>query len=330
MTPAHIARRSVLRELDATAQAAARAGELPPDLTRPLSARPDELELSDRVEVVGGRLRYWTIDKGRPVTDRLLPDFVALADADEAAVCSFARTWGVFHFCRHGVPLWHQERCLFGSDAEAGKDGSYSEPIAAWLVWARRMDQVFRAIAALKAGRPVERFNPEFWWGASWLRTEPITPGRDWAWGSVANAINEWLALGRVAPMLQILNSGRPVVKLGDARIGERVSLLGALAIQMMLFAVSGRDLYVCGGCGQRFTLREGERRRNPNQAVWCEACRKKASDKIARQRYNARTPEERAQRARERAKRAKDRTKQAGKQRRKGAHRGRKPTRAR
>ena len=103
MTPAHIARRHVLREIDT---AAALAGELPPDLSRVLSARADYLRIPGRLEVHRGRLRYWWApETGRPVTDRLLPDFLALADADEEAVAAFARKWGVFEFCGHGAPI---------------------------------------------------------------------------------------------------------------------------------------------------------------------------------------------------------------------------------
>ena len=102
---------------------------------------------------------------------------------------------------------------------------------------------------------------------------------------------------------------GRPEIRIGNATVSESVSLFGALALQMLLFAVSGRDVYWCHACGKGITLREGERRRNPNQAVWCKACGKQAADKLARRKW---------------------REKHAAVKLGKGAHRGRKPTRAR
>jgi hypothetical protein len=292
MTPARIARRNVLRTLDADAKASARAGDYPPNISRGFAPVPDLLIQPTRIELQAGRVRFWPLPecRSRTVNARLLPDFLSLSDADESDVLAFARTWDVFHFCRHGLPIDHSEECLFGPDAFAGSDRAFSEPVAAWFTWARRMREVFDAITCLRAGRPAKPTDLSFWLAQ---RDTPHPQTGSCGWLFVAHAINEWIHLAKLSPMLVVVGhvdspgEEQPLIRLGNPRIGEGTSLLGALALQMLLFAVNGSEIAHCYGCGQYFPV-DG-RRRDPNRKTWCADCGKRAANVIARRKYRER-----------------------------------------
>jgi hypothetical protein len=273
--------------MDAAATAAARAGKYPPDFTRNLAARADYLTIPPRVQLAAGTLRVWWGGgwEAREATDRLLVDFIALADSDDAGVLAFAKQWGVLSLCRHGIPREHDESCHIGSMSGPDQDGAFPEHVGFWFAWARRMREVFNAIIAVRSGRRPDPFDPRFWdahihksYPRADLVSDPIV-----VWLCVVGAINRWVDMGRVAPILQIVND-EPRIVLGHPMVGEGATLLGALALQMMLFAVDGEAIEVCEGCKRPFFV--VGRRRNPNRKRWCPACGKRAANVLARRRY--------------------------------------------
>ena len=91
-----------------------------------------------------------------------------------------------------------------------------------------------------------------------------------------------------VGPAIGIKASGEPDVFIGSqGLLGlEGISLIGALTVQMMMFAVSGREMATCDACGVVFSPKK---RRNPNRGTFCSSCGKAAADVLARRRYRER-----------------------------------------
>lgn len=241
--------------------------------TRPLAAR--QWAIPAHVELQGERL-LWSDEPSRVgrVGPHLLEGFVSLADAPPERILSYATRWGVLELCEHNMPPSHQTLQGGLCAPRETRDGRFFEPVAAWRWWANRAKATLTIAAQLHHGAIAPTTE---WEAAIALESRPHPPGYqrhsrvEKAWRELAFYLNHWLRVGRVRPLVELVEARegrayRPAILLG---VG---GLFGALAIHLVLAVSRTNGLALCSNCGAGYSPfrqpRTGERH-------YCEDCRK-------------------------------------------------------
>lgn len=228
----------------------------------------------------------------------LLTDFANLADADDAAIASFAKRRGTLQICQHGLPRTHNPPPPANSfwPKESGQLWCFSqslpneegagkwEPITGWRTYSTAARAILTAASALHAGRQPAMEVWEQMFDAS-AHAEMRERGQSIPWWSV-NAggksrgidrtalslkVSEWLVLGNVRPVMT-WSSQASKMTLSAGSDGS-TTLFGAIALQL-LFAVSGENGFaICSSCQSPYSL-DGKRRPAANRRSYCDDCR--------------------------------------------------------
>jgi hypothetical protein len=249
-----------------------------------------------------------------PNFDRLLPDFIALADGSSATILKFARTYGPLALCaKHEMPLFHVQECttpavrssrpmpdLSSENVSEQRNREFIEGIVfssslpPWRYWATYVRALLQLAAATKAGEPGE---PRDW--RTILDGEP-TDDADRR-QLLATCANTLLKLGRPTPsvtlgrdgnlQLAFVNYGSVRTETGWAiamRKGESPlsgTLFAAIAVAAAASLASGRALMRCCQCRTIYTPRRSP---GPGELNFCRDCGARASWRLSKQRQRA------------------------------------------
>ena len=225
---------------------------------------------------------YSSADEWRRPTDGTVIEFSKL-DTNEK-ILQFARRSGVLNVVE--IKREHQESTDFelssGSIWSPSRfGGKGKEPLALWLLLARRMRAILRINSSLK-GRtrnPLPLVGQESDWtvlGAS----VPLEDPKD-AQFFLLLEINDWLRRGGEGLELGISEWSR--LKTDWKLELSYNGLLGGLAYRLLLMVVGESNLFACDGCGTPYIrLKRAPR---PGQENFCDDCTDVAG-KRAVQRY--------------------------------------------
>jgi hypothetical protein len=242
------------------------------------------------IRLKGDLIRWRMGDRARfqEVSRDLLDQFILLRDAD--SVLHFAKKWGVLSISGDAVLL---------PGREWKKQGS--EPIAAWLYYARRASAVLNVAAALKQNKlgdlgdwnefarlvsnPGEKSEVMRWLddsigrhgfglGVSIIaglggKEERLEKARS----VIANEITAWLECwkkDRASGVSDITLRWMDDQKRWDLQIDYHGLLFPAIALQLALVIADADSLYSCSGCGHPY-IRPRERKRP--KAGWANYC---------------------------------------------------------
>jgi hypothetical protein len=202
----------------------------------------------------------------------MLVDFIALADAQPAAILHFARTWGPLTMMyREGLNGPRPERL------KSRMDLSW-EPLSKWYAMARE----YRALLAIadrlhrgRSGRSADWRQVEGCDRKAVYLTSPNSPVRlsrvdirtpglsvELDRTIVAETVNDWQH-GSVSVSLEWLD--KPAITSGGR------TTLGALALLALLAVARPRRNTVCSGC-ERVIV--GRFHSSPNRRAYCDECR--------------------------------------------------------
>lgn len=248
----------------------------------------------------------WNIKKTYRPGPGLLEEFAELADAPNDTILMFAKRRGVLQLCEHDLPsshnaapsggiLWPQDPMAYCHERMRRRGGPFStikaltsapivcsEPIRVWRAFAREAGALVRLAAALHGGR--QRAAAD--WHTIYARDPRVQAqlaGRSTPWWShdrhrqnilmermlIARKASDWIELGNVRLVSNWV--GRvPGIQFAATMQG-RMTLFGALALQL-LFAISATPgLAICSACQASFTPRRQPRL---NQRSYCDDCR--------------------------------------------------------
>jgi hypothetical protein len=194
----------------------------------------------------------------------LLTRFVKLQDrANDAAIHSFAKSWGLLGLCEaHRLPARHKASCHRAD----------SEPTDAWRMWARGANLLWKSGSDVASGRGLDdAARTEL----AWFHLE--TGGRQLPWPpwgprskpdakdsrNVALEVGRWLGLGPVALNFQWRwKDPQPTLSL------VATSLFSAIALSIAQTMPEGRlSLHSCEGCHEWFAPKRKTQR-------FCPQCR--------------------------------------------------------
>jgi hypothetical protein len=141
------------------------------------------------------------------------------------------------------------------------------EPLKAWRFFSRQAKAILEIAASLQLGK---RGNEAAW---STVLRDPLRPmvGLDSQRHCLGDAVNVWLNLGDVQPVIDIENQG---IRWRGA------DLFGELAVQLALASFHAEGQAFCSRCGREFTpkkrLQPGSVHycRNPRCQKWAAAHR--------------------------------------------------------
>lgn len=287
------------------------------NLGRPIDTK--RLAVPNRVELAlepQPRLRYSMESHPVEPSRDLLNDFLLLANATPDSVLTFARRWGVFNLCKHGVPASHNSRfsvfqrgieppginlsevCCEPLSLDEERDNvdvplMFWEPVSAWPKFAGDFAAILRIAAKLHRGGC----------GASedWqmLRTPEIhlsaglpESSHLWQFLGIEQKLDRRHLTGIVNGLLQIADA-RPemswdggtkspgIILHGIAPLAQRNCGVFAWLTLQLAFAVSCADgLAICSACGAAYTPKRrpaGERRQ------FCPACGPRAAWRLSK-----------------------------------------------
>lgn len=190
--------------------------------------------------------------------------FVALTEASDREILTYANKWGVLGLCREH--LWPVGDNLHPQCAKVCE----AEPISAWRKWSRIARALFEISQSLDDGVEPELRLWESLLADGWVEGRRMKMERQKR--IVASSINRWLEMGQVHPVL-VWDAGEPRVSLGPAGPwsgGHRGGLFGALGIGLLENA--GRYLIAtCSGCRKFYNP---EIRPKSGQDRYCQKCR--------------------------------------------------------
>jgi len=237
-------------------------------------------------------LRWDPLEDGqlRPVTarDGLLQAFLDLEEGPPQEVVKFAKRWGAIDFCTHHCPAGHtgpwptypptggQLACP--PLGYQGGEVSYPyAPVGDWRLWAKRARASLDVAARLHAGKALRVQDGALWHEATGSWHTPTTLERGWR--ALGGFLSGWLKLGHVSPYLKWGKRQRPMLLGGWG-------VFGALALQLVLVSSRQEGLAVCCNCQRSYIP---PRRPRPDQRLYCDGCRKKASQRDASRDYRER-----------------------------------------
>jgi hypothetical protein len=286
--PYHISRHSI--EI--------RNGELIWTLSKPIIASGHAL-YSGAVAREWMKVRALAEHQGRGVLD----EFIRLCDSTERDIVAFAKTWGVLELCHHNLPFRHESWIVlppkYPWDAsmklslpqptrQRGMGGvctpNGSEPVESWRFFSRQAKAMLQIAASLQ----LEKRGPDAAW--SNVLIDPLRPtaGLESQRRCLGEAVNVWLNLGDIQPVIDIENQG---LRWGGT------DLFGELAVQLALACFCSEGKAFCSVCGREFTPKK---RLQPGSVHYCAnpRCQKEAAahrSRRYRQRKNTRKGETRS-----------------------------------
>ena len=238
---------------------------------------------------------------------RLLMNFLELETASEVAICGYAQRFGVLGICKHGLPRTHASStdglicgfCPVEPLIQSEPDVSASEPISVWRTRAAQARAIVEFATLLHQKRCVEdarlwmtamSMAPDLELVASWDEQTPF----------LAAAVNSWLELGGVRPVLVWEGASPATVVLGtqgysfwqpggwrkpdpacDMSFLQGTTLFPALACQLLLAVGRTSGFVLCSACGKTYVPK---RRPNPSRRRYCEKCGSRAAWRDAQQ----------------------------------------------
>jgi DNA-directed RNA polymerase subunit RPC12/RpoP len=240
--------------------------------------------------------------KRAQVTERILEDFINLADKRAAEIESFAQRFGVLGLCRHGFGLgnrWHAQQ-IGRSCGPQTSSGQSSESVEDWWWWTRLFRATLESASALhgKERAPADSWAiliPDDVKISSLLqpRWKPLglddtgqvlnTMSRDDLWNWLMDVLN--LA---VLPQASLEPRGYKTKHAVEMRLAPDMvqsALFAVLASELLAAVVRAKAFYTCSNCGKWFSPeslkhkpRTGKRRYCPEcgiQAAWRDAKRR-------------------------------------------------------
>jgi Homeodomain-like domain len=248
-------------------------------LERPLGEKAWEIPVE--VDLDGEFLRWKNVPRRTVrLPERLLEQFLALADAPVKRIEAYARRWGVLWLCeRHSYPFRHglefgmwsvppplpRKRQVWPLPLHCMPDetgGYLRERVDGWRFWARRAKAALDIGAQLHQGQVAA--------GSTWRIA--CARGERWsspstlqeAWSELELVVNDWISFMPVRPSVA-LRDGRPAILLGGGH------LFGALAVQLALAICRTEGLGICSACGHSYIP---ARRPRAGQRQYCPTCR--------------------------------------------------------
>lgn len=219
--------------------------------------------------------------------DRLLTDFMRLAEASPEDTVAFAEKFGVLELCRHNLPASHVPRRMWPDLAEDGSDACWAvrslgqggvtrERFTTWIRLASQARATHRAAGLLAHGDAV----PDEDWNAirdllpqgmvitaREYRSLGFEPREDSIQDQrklLMMALQRWLDLGDVGFRVR-WEGTRPSFTYGGT------GLAGAVALQLGLTCTSTFGFTICSFCHLPHTPR---RRPRPGESNYCPDCR--------------------------------------------------------
>ena len=206
-------------------------------LTRPVTT--SNWRVPAAVDLDGNRLRWNYRDGDRlgeviGVRDRLIDEFVELADKSPEDIRDFARRWGVLMICEHDRPAGHawpgvpEDDVLNGREllkpcAPRGWPDECWEPLGAWYRLALEARAMINVAAALYNPKPAKRGERRGDWQMLvhriWLGPKGGNPALDdldqprhtvSAREHLQASIQRWIAWGAVQPRFSGALTGIP------------------------------------------------------------------------------------------------------------------------
>lgn len=249
---------------------------------------PGRIELDPQRQ----ELRYWPGDEITIEDDeRVLAEFVGLAEASDKAILDYARKWGVLELCRdHGLPRVHKppmalgralpsyedDFCVRRRSPHAGQDVPFCESLDDW----RRLAKQLRSIIDAAIAKP-ERITST---------GEPLT-----------TAVQKILDIANIRPVVRWsvekgfwIGIGSPEKTRADGS-QTPCGLFVAIATHLAVSLSRSDGLATCSGCGLPYSLADGRPRTGANQ--FCAECRATGvPEKIRQRRRRARARAEETQ----------------------------------
>lgn len=215
--------------------------------------------------------------------------FCALRTGANADVLRFAQRYGVLGLCQHGLPHGHgvtrgvvpsHERCRYMGDPVTG----WWEPLDHWRKWAADATAMLNIGSQLAHGKLGEPADWTTLHGAEpfWLDDGPEVWGDLVAFEGhqLAEELNGWLGVGGV----RFDAAWNPTTAAVVVSTAGR-SLLGAVALQLVLMLAGGKGYAVCDGCPSIFTP---SRRPRQDRRGYCPECVRKVRNRQAKRRQRA------------------------------------------
>ena len=248
-----------------------------------------QLYVPSTIRLEGERL-VWTTAKGtvKNPGKSLLPEFVALAEAEPDAVLKFAQRWGVLRLCdQHELPVTHAVRAFHvrGGDPAISRcrtprsSHGFYEPIDAWRVFARQARAIVRTAGHQARGRAALPEDLALLWDA---QARPVLRIRG-EQRVLVDAVNVWLGVANVGVFLTSREGGRKLVFSGG--------LFGAIGMRLAAAITGSPDFAICCQCGATYTPGRTPASTKPNYCIPCgskipqqnASCRWRKKDKLAR-----------------------------------------------
>jgi hypothetical protein len=263
-------------------------------------------KVPEGIELAGDRLSWTWLTSAKEPTyvqpgERLLDEFVKLADRGQGAILAYAKRWGVLGLCPCGVPsthlqlyapqgllhpirdqhLVHVNPCYPPEDLERTEGGWYWEPLEGWRRYSRKMRAVLNLAVKVRASEPGR---PQDW--AVLYDAPQQVSDVDAARSLLALKLNTWASFGWRYPLFAWSDT-KPIIRPTFAGV------FGALTHQLMLATIGTRGLAFCSECGKPYAPR---RRVRADQANYCDDPKcKKASRRNASRDYYRRTKRKKA-----------------------------------
>jgi hypothetical protein len=220
----------------------------------------------------------WGLSDGRLVheTDRLLEGFMPLAEATDGDICNYARRWGVFGICVHGLPASHYPRPEpLPNPLPSGErlpwcypqgywEGEPYELIEDWRGYSRKVSAIANVASRLHGGELGTRedwevLNSTAGGGPTIPRTRSIAADQR----GLCVVVNQLLRQAQVGVRYS-WEHDRAILQFDGA------GLFGALVVQLALAIGRTDGLAVCSGCGVSYVPRRRPRR---DRRRYCEQC---------------------------------------------------------
>lgn len=284
-----------------------------------ISARSWDFFPVELVATTGGRVLLCERVDLKPIRQwarrDMLEEFLQLADADadDAAVATFGRRYGLLGLCRHGVPIGKHGAALrvhnFRSHYRSGSCPQaqirhagfprYAEQTDHWRAFARRLATCIDAGEQLRRGQVLSRATmTAMFEGLLPLEIEEVLGAssererRESQSWHFCRLMNSWLSI-----QAAIISDGDPSRLKLEYGPGD---LLGALALQAALTATGLKQLVVCYNCGRPFWAK---RLRSRGWRSYCDRyeCGNLAAQRDAARDYRARRKKRRGLKGRAR-----------------------------